>query len=112
MIIYNTYIIHDIATYRISQWFKSTIEKENSTEGIALMSEDFINQLFNMTNSLLSIHKQFKLELESRMVSWENSSHSPEEHNEDSMKQDIDDIMQSQVQRIKVDNPMFSESTS
>lgn len=86
----------------IDRGFKSALEKAASTEDSGhLLPDNIANQLFNTTDSLLTIHKQFKLDLEARMVSWENYALQSEGEELDNQKQYVDDILLAQVQRIK-----------
>lgn len=59
---------------------------------------DAMNQIFNTTDSLLTAHRQFKLDLESCMLAWETSP------SEDRITKpvDVDDVIIDHIQRLKV----------
>ncbi|XP_039262712.2 FERM, ARHGEF and pleckstrin domain-containing protein 1-like [Styela clava] len=86
----------------IDKGFKLALEKASAnTDGGHLLSEDVANQIFNTTDSLLSVHQQFKKDLETRMVSWEGPPTINSTENDEMKNENIDDILISQLQRIK-----------
>ena len=75
--------------------------EKSTTDGGHLLPGEIANQIFNTTDSLLSAHKQFKLDLESRMLSWETPPTHPEEKNFTKAGM-IDDVIIDHMQRLKV----------